>query len=99
MLVKFMVGDKCDAIDKFLQSPPAVIAGWLPPELVAHPTCVDLTTSLEPGCWCLFAGALVSAVVGQVVTNRMAKALSESPEAVDSLMASAEDAANPTLTP
>ncbi|CAE8735643.1 unnamed protein product [Polarella glacialis] len=99
MLVKFMVGDKCDAIDKFLQSPPAVIAGWLPPELVAHPTCVDLTTSLEPGCWCLFAGALVSAVVGQVVTNRMAKALSESSEAVDSLMASAEDAANPTLTP
>eukprot|EP00931_Biecheleriopsis_adriatica_P117811 TRINITY_DN93298_c0_g1_i1.p1 TRINITY_DN93298_c0_g1~~TRINITY_DN93298_c0_g1_i1.p1 ORF type:complete len:998 (+),score=156.45 TRINITY_DN93298_c0_g1_i1:36-3029(+) len=75
-LVDFIVGDKCEAIEQLLKDPPAALADHLPPDLLQHPSCVELSTSLKPGCWCLFASALISMIVGQVVINRMAKALS-----------------------
>lgn len=75
-LVTFVVGDKCSLIEKVLRNPPAVLAHRLPQELVEHPSCVELSTTLAPGCWCLFAGALVSTVVGQVIISLMEKQLS-----------------------
>lgn len=74
-LVDFIVGDKCDAIVKLIRNLPEGVSQLLPPEVVANPSCVQITTSLQNGCWLLFASALVSTIVGQVMLSYMSRAL------------------------
>lgn len=78
-LASFIVGHKCDAINALLANPPAVLATRLPKSLLEHPQCIELTTSLEPGCWLLFTSALVSGIVGQVMLGIMSNALGVTP--------------------
>jgi hypothetical protein len=72
----FIVGDKCDAIDKIVASYPKY-ADKIP----GGPTCFALTTKLEPGFWILCTAAIVSSITGQIMIARCGKALrAETPQ-------------------
>jgi len=65
----FIVGDKCDAIDRLLSKTP--IADQVPGPM----TCFDVKSTLRPGYFILLAASLLSSVMGSIVLFRCTTAL------------------------
>jgi hypothetical protein len=49
---QFMIGDKCEAINPFLEK-------YFDTVLDGDDTCFDVVAILEPGCWILFGASLI----------------------------------------
>jgi len=71
----FIIGDRCDQINDLLaQFMPHLFP---PPDL---PICFDVISTLQSGCIFLFGSALISAILGQLVTRLAERALDERSE-------------------
>jgi hypothetical protein len=57
---QFLVGDRCDFINPFLEK-------FFLPLLDGNATCFDVTTSLADGCWLMFAACVIYILAGQIV--------------------------------
>lgn len=67
---RFMVGDKCDAID------PIIKTFFSQEDLIkGHETCFDVVTTLESGSWFLFAAAIVHTIATILVNVGARKAI------------------------
>ena len=62
---KFMVGDKCDSINPYIQS-------YFSKTLNGHDTCFEVQTYLEEGCW-LFFGAAISFFISSFVILKVCR--------------------------
>ena len=67
---KFIVGDKCDAIDPF-------IAKYFYRILDGHNTCFEVKAYLKSGCWILFAAAIIFFISSNIVMRVCRNALKE----------------------
>ncbi|KAJ8602255.1 hypothetical protein CTAYLR_003634 [Chrysophaeum taylorii] len=67
---QFMVGDKCDAINKILKK-------YLNKQLHGDDKCFDVVTQIHHGSWLLFAGAILSGFLSQFVLRCAHTALEE----------------------
>lgn len=56
---QFIIGDKCDAVNKLLVPFNSILDGY--------DTCFDVSATLAEGCWTLFAASLVSIIVGMAL--------------------------------
>ena len=62
---QFMVGDKCDSINPYIQS-------YFSKTLNGHDTCFEVQTYLEEGCW-LFFGAAISFFISSFVILKVCR--------------------------
>ena len=67
---KFIVGDKCDAIDP-------IIKAYFWKILDGHDTCFDVRTYLEEGCWLFFSAAISFFISSFVILKVCRNALNE----------------------
>ena len=67
---KFIVGDKCDAIDP-------IIKAYFWKILDGHNTCFDVRTYLEEGCWLFFSAAISFFISSFVILKVCRNALNE----------------------
>eukprot|EP00472_Partenskyella_glossopodia_P012166 CAMPEP_0197522608 /NCGR_PEP_ID=MMETSP1318-20131121/7720_1 /TAXON_ID=552666 /ORGANISM="Partenskyella glossopodia, Strain RCC365" /LENGTH=371 /DNA_ID=CAMNT_0043075029 /DNA_START=1 /DNA_END=1116 /DNA_ORIENTATION=- len=64
----FLVGDKCDAINGFIEQ-------YLTGYLGGYNTCFTVIATLSDGCWILFFASLISFAVSQIVMRTCHKAM------------------------
>ena len=67
---EFIVGDKCDAINPFIEK-------YFSKTLEGHNTCFEVQTYLESGCWLLFAAAIIFFISSYFVMRVCRNALNE----------------------
>jgi len=79
--VVFIIGDKCDGINKILPK--------LPFHLPGSETCFQITTELRSGFYILLIAAIVSSVTGRVMMSRCKSALQMDVAHVDSFVSHA----------
>lgn len=66
---QFIIGNKCDMINKFLRTP---LANGL---LHGDDKCFDVEATLKTGCWVLFAACAIYVLVGSLVVRGCHNAL------------------------
>jgi len=69
----FIIGDKCDGIDKILEK-------YFVDQLDGDVTCFDVIATLESGCWLLFGACIIYVAVGSLVIRTTHKILTEREE-------------------
>ena len=67
--VAFIIGDKCDPINAFLET---FLDGVLD-----TPKCFEVVAELRDGCWILFAAGALSILVGQVIHRTCERCLDD----------------------
>lgn len=77
----FMIGDKCDLINKVLAASP--LAHRLPGEA----KCFDVESLLRPGVFLLSLSSIIAVVTGQILLTRCSNALFSVRERSDSMVA------------
>eukprot|EP00405_Crypthecodinium_cohnii_P056348 CAMPEP_0206629264 /NCGR_PEP_ID=MMETSP0325_2-20121206/66949_1 /ASSEMBLY_ACC=CAM_ASM_000347 /TAXON_ID=2866 /ORGANISM="Crypthecodinium cohnii, Strain Seligo" /LENGTH=481 /DNA_ID=CAMNT_0054154049 /DNA_START=63 /DNA_END=1506 /DNA_ORIENTATION=+ len=68
----FMVGDRCDLLNKILEALP------ISKEMEGGATCFDVVSELKPGLYILSAAAIIALVTGHITLRRCSDALTPS---------------------
>jgi hypothetical protein len=67
---EFIVGDKCDAINPFIEK-------YFDKTLDGHNTCFEVKAYLKSGCWLLFIAAIIFLISSNIVMRVCRNALNE----------------------